>query len=575
MPGEFCMSLQQYFPFKTLREGQRKVLLEIEDALKSGYKHIFLEAPVGFGKSPVAIAMARYLTTSHICTATKDLQAQYSNDFPFIQTVKGRGNFPCIVKEDMGLEENCEYGPCVQDDEYICPYKTYIGDYKVESEGTPAEIIQLDGAARKKYIEKLKARSRLVDLEWRPCHYFHQKWMGMKASHTIYNYRYFLSDLFYSGGIQKRKLLVLDEAHTLESEVSDFRSFVFYKNSLRFLPRLSLPDRKEYDIQTWIDFGLLLHEKLAAFIEQAEGFLERGRSFEPYTERNLIDAMIREKNLVSVLDDIRSNKDNWIITNVERDPSSNHIVRATLTPLEVSHYFDSILNKCSISLFMSATILSKEYLCKIAGLNSLDVRFIQVQNSDFPVRNRPIYLMNIAWLNAKTMSENLPKIAQAVDNIMTIHRHEKGIIHTTSYSQIEQIRKGLSKENAIRLIETGSNLDRAKLLEKHSKSRGPTVIISPSMYLGVDLKDDLSRFQIVVKVPYPDLADRKIAAMKQRDPRWYTWNTVLRLAQSYGRSVRNREDFAHTYILDSSISYLLNSAGDMIPKWFSEALVQK
>lgn len=98
------VSILNYFPFERMRDKQRAVLLDIESALSSGYKNIFLEAPTGFGKTPVAIALARYLGSSHICTATKDLQAQYRRDFPFVFEVKGRGNFPCVVKEDMGLD---------------------------------------------------------------------------------------------------------------------------------------------------------------------------------------------------------------------------------------------------------------------------------------------------------------------------------------------------------------------------------------------------------------------------------------------------------------------------------------
>jgi Rad3-related DNA helicase len=157
---------------------------------------------------------------------------------------------------------------------------------------------------------------------------------------------------------------------------------------------------------------------------------------------------------------------------------------------------------------------------------------------------------------------------------MSIHRNEKGIIHTTSYSQLRFIKDNIGKENASRLVETGSTLNRSDVLKNHYMSSKPTVLISPSLHLGVDLKDDLSRFQVVVKVPYPDLTDKKIAAKKDRDPKWYTWNTVLRLVQAYGRSVRSPDDHATTYILDSSASYLLNSARDLMPKWFKEAIVQ-
>jgi ATP-dependent DNA helicase DinG len=569
------MSLRSYFPHPCMRDKQQKILEEIEQAIKSGFKHIFLEAPAGFGKSPVAIALARYLGSSHICTATKDLQAQYSRDFPFIREVKGKSNFICIIKDEMGLDETCNYGPCLKDDGYDCIYKTKLGDYKVQGDGTKYETVELDHFAQKKYIDKMKSQSKLIEFNWKPCHYYHQKWIALKSSHTIYNYKYFLSDVFYSNNLQKRQLLVLDEAHTVESEVADFKSFTIFNEGITgFLPKLSIPYKNEYDIETWITFGTELREKLLIFIDKASTILEKNIDQYPFTEKNLIDAITKEKNLTTVIEDMRNNKDNWIVTNVEK-AANNQLRKVLVTPIDVSSYFKDILDKGSISLFMSATILSKEYLCKIGGIKSDQVKFIRVQESNFPLKNRPIYLMNVAWLNAKTMNQSLPAIANAVNNIMTTHKNEKGIIHTTSYSQLRFIKENISKENAIRLIETGSKFDRNEMLEKHYKSSKPTVLISPSLYLGVDLKDSLSRFQIIVKVPYADLTDRKISVMKQRDPNWYTWNAILKLVQAYGRSIRSKEDFANTYILDSSITFLLKQAKEMSPKWFSDAIIQR
>jgi ATP-dependent DNA helicase DinG len=89
------------FPFHTLRDKQSYVLKEIDVAFTSGYKHIVLEAPAGFGKSPVAIAAALTLGSSYICTSTKDLQTQYARDFPFVRVAKGKKNFTCEVKDDF------------------------------------------------------------------------------------------------------------------------------------------------------------------------------------------------------------------------------------------------------------------------------------------------------------------------------------------------------------------------------------------------------------------------------------------------------------------------------------------
>lgn len=573
------MSLRSFFPFDSIRSNQDKVLGEIDQALKSGYKYIFLEAPTGFGKSAVAVALSRFLGSSHICTSTKDLQTQYSKDFPYLYEVKGRNNFPCIVKEDMGIKESCDYGPCLKEDEYDCLYKTRLSDYETKMEGTIYESIDINKYALKKYHDKTKQHSQLVQLQWKPCEYFHQKWISVKSSHTIYNYKYFLSDLFYSSGVNKRKLLILDEAHTLESEVSTFKNFIINKEYLnRFFPKLNLPENKPLDVDTYVDFCTHLKERFYDYINKAESLAgnDVGKKKEiDATEKNLIDALAFEKNLSVFLDDLKSNKDNWLVTNLIKDENDNKISRIKMEPLDVSNYFVDIFDKGSVSLLMSATILSKDNLCKAVGLKKDQVKFIKIEESEFPVEHRPIYLMNVAWLSAKTMSESLPHIAKVIDNLLSVHKNDKGIIHTTSYSQLQFIKNNISKNNFVRLIETNPKLDRNEMILKHFESLKPTVLISPSMYLGVDLKDDLSRFQIIVKVPYPDLTDKKISVLKQRNPKWYEWNTILRLIQAYGRSIRNSDDYANTYILDSSISYLLKNGKDMIPKWFSEAIVSR
>jgi len=121
-------------------------LNEIANAFTSDYKYILLEAPTGFGKSPVAIALALSLGTSYICTSTKDLQTQYARDFPFLKVVKGKNNFICAVKDDFirngtykcGLcvsnkTKGCyhttsDYGPCMNNETFVksgCKYRTF------------------------------------------------------------------------------------------------------------------------------------------------------------------------------------------------------------------------------------------------------------------------------------------------------------------------------------------------------------------------------------------------------------------------------------------------------------------
>jgi Rad3-related DNA helicase len=75
-----------------------------------------------------------------------------------------------------------------------------------------------------------------------------------------------------------------------------------------------------------------------------------------------------------------------------------------------------------------------------------------------------------------------------------------------------------------------------------------------------------------VKVPYPDLSQRRIVVKLQRDREWYDWQTALRLVQTYGRSVRSEDDHAVTYVLDSNFTRFISMHRNLFPKFFLEAL---
>ena len=106
-----------------------------------------------------------------------------------------------------------------------------------------------------------------------------------------------------------------------------------------------------------------------------------------------------------------------------------------------------------------------------------------------------------------------------------------------------------SVKNKRLILATGETRESA--LQKHLNSSKPTVLLSPSMAEGVDLKGDLSRFQIICKVPYPWLGDPIVKKRMHKFPDWYALKTAMTVVQSVGRSVRNSEDTAITYILDS------------------------
>jgi ATP-dependent DNA helicase DinG len=155
---------------------------------------------------------------------------------------------------------------------------------------------------------------------------------------------------------------------------------------------------------------------------------------------------------------------------------------------------------------------------------------------------------------------------------MADHDAEKGVVHTHSYRIASAIMAALPAEERRRAITHADAAGRQAALEDHLSRPGPTVLISPSMTEGLDLVDDLARFQVICKLPYPYLGDPQIAARRERDPHWYDWRTCLTLVQAYGRAVRSEHDHAVTYLLDADAPAFLRRQRERLPPWFLEAV---
>jgi ATP-dependent DNA helicase DinG len=639
--------LIKYFPFTYRRDSQTQVLREICEAFNSGYKHILLEAPTGFGKSPVAVAVAMTMGSSYICTSTKDLQTQYSRDFPFLRVAKGANNFRCQVKEDFIKNKtykcgvcasdhvnecrhtSVEYGPCMTNELFRnngCKYRTFVKDYKISDNGTKDEKVFVDKSAEINYQKEFSQWFHLKNInniqepkDWGPCEYFNQLNIALSSSHSIFNYSNFLAFLPNTKILHSRELLVLDEGHLLETEIVKFRGLSVPKRRWkRYIQNLELIDYGYDDLEKWIEFLIELETKMLTLIgdtstieilalqrriryswennssisrskkkkvisasdlydndEEIALKLEEGLSKVAHTNLNdeLAAEAIRDtERLTITINSILSNPRNWIVSEIKKE--NYEVVKVELKPLDISPYCKSLFQKCSKVLIMSATILNPKAFCRSVGLKyDKEVKFIQVK-SDFPIENRPIYPLNIAYLNFNNlqMSEIKSSITRTIDNIMTVHKRDKGIIHTTSYEQLNFIKENIPQDNARRLLVTDPEIQRDEVIQEHINSVKPTVLISPSLHTGLDLKGDLSRFQIITKVPYPNKGDRWINAKRHLDEDWYYWQTALKLAQAYGRSIRSKEDWAKTYILDSAFSYFLNKNKSILPDWFIQAV---
>jgi Rad3-related DNA helicase len=171
-------------------------------------------------------------------------------------------------------------------------------------------------------------------------------------------------------------------------------------------------------------------------------------------------------------------------------------------------------------------------------------------------------------MSADHIDASLPKLAEAVKEILKEHKGQKGIIHSHSYKITNFLRKNIRDK---RLIFHDAD-DREEALRKHMSSTTATVLVSPSMAEGVDLRDDLSRFQIIMKVPYPSLGDKLVKKRMHRWSWWYPMQTIKTIVQAVGRSIRNEKDQAVTYILDADWQRFYNKNSNIFPDSFKQAL---
>lgn len=282
------------FPFDHIRDNQKIVFQELADALNSGYKYVILEAPTGFGKSAEAVTAGLILGTSHILTSTKDLQAQYKRDFPFIRTARGVTNFSCLAIEDLIKNEmygcnicnssrsssrkyqisndNCrhttvEYGLCAtreygfENPDESCKYKPDLSHYNVVNVGTKEAQIIIPEEVKIEYNKKLSEWSHIKRLplfhnvSWQPCEYFNQLYQAYSSSISVWNYPMFFAHLS-SPDMKSRQLLVLDEGHLLEKEIVKYASLaISNKRWRRYIPGLNMNNANldcNDDVKKWL-----------------------------------------------------------------------------------------------------------------------------------------------------------------------------------------------------------------------------------------------------------------------------------------------------------------------------------
>jgi Rad3-related DNA helicase len=391
------------------------------------------------------------------------------------------------------------------------------------------------------------------------CPYVLAKKSFIESPLGITNYAYFMNETTYAGKLEPRNLLVLDEAHRATEVLTNFSSVDVSEainRSVLGKIRIKIPwGISQEEAYAWIAGPYA--QTLTVSKKKLERELLKGRISESAERYERIDKhLCRVNRFVE-----RYKPENWLLC--EEDGRSGRIV--SFKPIRVDAVAPDLFSGGRRVLMLSATILDKETYCRWLGLDPAEVAYMHI-DCPFPVENRAIHYFPVGKMSKVEIDRTLPNMVDIVREILKMHNGSKGMIHCTNH-RIARFMKAELRD--ARLLYSD---DRNAMLREHTSSAEPTVLLSPSMTEGVDLVDDLSRFQIFLKVPFPNLGNAIIKKRLELDPKWYALETVRSIVQGTGRSVRNMDDKAETFILDSSFSYFYEKNKSIFPESFRRAL---
>lgn len=523
--------LADFYPFPTMRPGIDSALIQIDAAVKAGKRFVIFSLPTGGGKSAVAAAWSRKFG-GPIITPTKLLQQQYADTKEFEGrefTIFGKSNYECGIEK---LEK-------VMVDEAICCSDAVTKANKML-------VPWNDEPDFWKGSDRPSATLKAKCAKTRTCPYYsliHQ--IGERPG-AVLNYDLFVHIKPMQGrkGIETGPYIVMDEAHQIISKIkSVFGYKVANLHAVRVLGEKAARGKTETPV-AWLNrlsdlaHSVLKHE----------------------TDQKIASSVLRFVNRLDKM--------------LEQDigkPQKFHIddsfEEVEVKPLDFRHLKGALFDPYKHVLFLSATF--PHNFCDLLGITPDEVAYISIP-STFPAKNRPaIVVKGMPGINHETVLDQKHPAKIAMDLILKEHAGEKGLVHCSNYKFFNQLRQ-LYRANK-RFLWVDRDDDKAEFLRKHAESKIGSVLVSPSMMEGVDLKDDLARFQVLLKLPYAAL-DEYTRKMMALFPNYYENLVATSIVQAYGRAVRSETDHARFYILDGNIQRLLAQHKKLFGNYFTEAL---
>jgi ATP-dependent DNA helicase DinG len=557
-------------PSIEFRPQQKEAIIDIISAYEEDHNGIYLlDAPTGSGKSVIAMLFADFLAfkgnRGYILASDLSLHEQYVKDFKKLQVwnwgnIKGVDNYRCVVNDE----------------------KFSVGECK--SKGTSYE----------------KAESLPC---FKQCGYLTSRKKAIKSPVSLLTYPYALIQRNYveqnqqgnskGSPFPQRDFVVCDEAHKLldivQSHFSPIVSHEIVKKTESLIESTGDIGQKIPQVDTerlakvidmiyeQEDHGNLLKllkevTRLLSIAVQATSSLRENASIE-FLEGSIPSEWLAVFGMADWCKDVHCKLEDYckIIEQVGLEKLVKNPGEKSITFNCIDEYYllqKHFFTKFGFKLLMTATMGSPSDFMRNHGIKK--AKYFKIE-SHFNWEKSPIIFYPGKKMSTRFLQENLQWAIDSVTRIVRENSEHSGIIHSGSYELNTKIWTGLPKDVKKRIV-LYKGSEEKEIALKIMKKKKAMVLMGPSILEGLNMVDDQSRFQIFLKVPYPHLGDKYVAAKLEYSQQWYNWKTSIAVLQGVGRSIRTPEDWAVTHLLDGCFADLMKSAGDQFPPDFKSRL---
>jgi Rad3-related DNA helicase len=337
--------------------------------------------------------------------------------------------------------------------------------------------------------------------------------------------------------------VVCDEAHALVDLLTQADTAEFHAEDAEWL-KLPFPKR---DLKAWREWAQKAEPVLAIYEDTAR------------RERNV--------RLASRCDRVRRAVD--ALSRIPEKPKE-HVIYSSggctiISPVWPKQSWERYFSGIPSVVLTSATITRE--ICSFLGFRPGRYRYWEY-DSGFPPENAPVYLYSEPVLKHGVNPALLGKVLEKAVHIAGRYP-QRGIVFTGSYERTKAFMEAWAQYgDPLRPVFTHANsVDLPAAIEAFRQTEG-ALLVSPSISTGYDFPDDLCRFIVVIKAPYPDMSNPIVRARMERNQAYMDAQMALTLVQVCGRGVRHEGDLCDCYVLDGAVARTLRSRPGVFPEWF-------